>query len=97
MLQISKSPKDSLIYYKGSKYSVPPDYIGKTVRVKEVENKIYIYYNTNLLRIHIIDEKSINYHDENYKQLMLRRVGQKEELDKICEENLKKFDNLLKT
>jgi len=28
---------------------------------------------------------------------MLRRVGQKEELDKICEENLKKFDNLLKT
>jgi len=92
-----KVQKDSLIYYKGSKYSVPPDYIGKTVRVKEVENKIYIYYNTNLLRIHIIDEKSINYHDEDYKQLMLRRVGQKEELDKICEENLKKFDNLLKT
>lgn len=62
-----------------------------------MENKIYIYYNTNLLRIHVIDEKSINYHDEDYKQLMQMRVGPKEELNKICEENLKRFDNLLKS
>ncbi len=42
-------------------------------------------------------KKSINYHDEDYKQLMQMRVGQKEGLNKICEENLKKFDNLLKS
>lgn len=90
-----KVQKDSLVYYKGSKYSVDPKYIGKVVTIKEVENKIYIYFNTELVRIHIISDKRINYHPEDYKQLLSKTIGDGNELEKICEENLKKLDNLL--
>ena len=32
--------KDSLVNYKGRKYSVPPKYIGKDVLLKQIEEKI---------------------------------------------------------
>ena len=38
----AKVSKESLIYYKGSKYSVPPKYINQTLKVKEIDNKLQI-------------------------------------------------------
>ena len=57
---------ESLIYYRGSKYSVPIKYIGLTVKMKELDNKLYIYYNSNLISMHEIDDKIINYLPEDY-------------------------------
>jgi transposase len=34
--------KDSLVNYKGRKYSVPPKYIGKDVLLKQIDNQLYI-------------------------------------------------------
>ncbi len=53
-----------LINYKGSKYSVPKKYINKTLKLKEIDNKLYIYDNTELVVIHEISNKTINYKDE---------------------------------
>ena len=44
--------KDSLITYKNSKYSVPSAYIGKSVYIRETENKLLIYYNTECIAVH---------------------------------------------
>ena len=49
--------KDSLVNYKGRKYSVPPKYIGKDVLLKQIENQLYIYCNIELIRIHQLSNK----------------------------------------
>lgn len=46
-----------LFHYKGSKYSVPKKYIDKTLKVKEIDNKLYVYYNKELIKIHDISNK----------------------------------------
>lgn len=57
-----------LVYYKGSQYSVPAKYINQTVKLNEVDNKLYIYYNKDLIASHKISEKKINYNTEHYKE-----------------------------
>ena len=44
-----KVSKESMITYKGKKYSVPTAYIGKYVTIKEDDFEIYIYYSTNYI------------------------------------------------
>ena len=48
-----------LVYYKGSQYSVPKKYINQTVKLKEVDNKLFIYYNKNLIASHDISTKKL--------------------------------------
>ena len=39
--------------------------------------------------------KRINYHPEDYKQLLSKIIRDGNKLEKICEENLKMLDKLL--
>ena len=48
-----------LVYYKGSQYSVPKKYINRTVKLKEVDNKLFIHYNRNLIASHNISSKKL--------------------------------------
>ena len=61
-----KVQKDSLVYFKGNKYSVPPDYIGKIVNLKVNENYLYIYYITDVISVHEITGKKVNYLSNHY-------------------------------
>ena len=45
-------PPTLLVNYKGNGYSVPKKFINKRVKLIPIENKLYIYYNTDLLVIH---------------------------------------------
>ena len=85
-----------LFYYKGSKYSVPQKYINKTLKVKEIDNKLYVYDNTKLVVIHDISDKKINYLEEHYKEGLSSSIKYKsdEEIDKLVKENLELFDKL---
>ena len=47
-----KVSKESMITYKGQKYSVPTYLIGKLVSVKETNEYIHIYYTSNLVTKH---------------------------------------------
>lgn len=87
--------KDSLINYKGKKYSVPQRYIGKDISLKQIENELHIYFNTELIRIHQINSKNINYIPEDYRSLMSQTIRKEEDLDKIVSENLKILDTFL--
>ena len=42
-----KVSHESMISYQGIKYSVPIQYIGKPITVKDTDNVIYLYYNKN--------------------------------------------------
>lgn len=87
--------KDSLITYKGSKYSVPPQYINNYVTVNNTDNTLYIYYNTNLISVHTLNTKKINYHESDYKELLSVTIKDKDNIDSIAMENLKQLDSLL--
>ena len=44
-----KVTQESMITYKGIKYSVPIQYIGKNINVLEDDNVIHLYYNASLI------------------------------------------------
>ncbi len=86
-----------LVYYKGSQYSVPKKYIGQTVKLNELGNKLYIYYNRDLIATHEICEKKINYLEEHYKEGLSEVLPYYDEdtITKMAEENLKVFERLV--
>ena len=88
-------PQTLLISYKGNGYSVPAKYIGKRVKIYPIDQKLYIYFNTELISIHEISNKKFNYHKEDYRKGILQSIdGQKQDIDKIVEENLRLLDKI---
>ena len=60
---------NSLFNYKSNKYSVPTEYIGKTVTIKVLDDTLYVYYSKKLITTHKISSKKINYITEHHLQL----------------------------
>lgn len=89
-----KVPKDCLITYKGCKYSVNPALAGKLVSLKEEDHNLYIYYNHTLVSTHTITGKPINYLESDYKLILKHSLKNEENIERICEDNLKIFDKL---
>ena len=87
--------KDSLITYKNSKYSVPAAYIGKSVYIRETENKLLIYYNTECIAVHNLSAQRINYVKEHYTELLTPLIDDKATVSSIAEENLRQMDIFL--
>lgn len=93
-----KVQNTSLIYYKGIQYSVPKKYINKTLKIKENENKLYIYDNTELITTHDISTKTINYKEEHYFECLKGSMQNKadSEIEELAKKNLELFDQLTK-
>ena len=99
-MNLSKAVKvqnTSLINYKGCEYSVPSKFINKTLKVKERDNKLYIYNNTELVVIHDISDKKINYKEDHYVEGLKKSMPNKteEDIEKLAKKNLKLFDEIL--
>lgn len=91
-----KVSNESLFYYRGSKYSVPIKFINHTLNLKEEKNKLYVYYNKDLITIHNISENKINYKEKHYIEgmnLLLKNKNQ-EEIEKITKNNLDLLNKL---
>ncbi len=93
----TKVHKDSLITYKGSKYSVPPNYIGKSVTLKEIDNELQIYFNTDLISTHQLSDNKINYNEDDYKEILSRVIKNKsiDDIESLATANLRQFDAFL--
>lgn len=93
-----KVSNESMITYKGKKYSVPTAYIGKYVTVTEGDSTIYIYYSTNFICSYdTLMDCFFNYKEEHYKEILSKSAyGNKtdKELDAIIKKNLEHLDNL---
>lgn len=70
----------SMFNYKGCQYSVPPEYIGKFVSIQTYDGYIHVYYNTNLVTMHHLSSKKLNYTLEHYTAIARKTHVFKEEL-----------------
>ena len=96
--QTRKVAKDSMISYKGNKYSVPVKYIGFDLNVIEKDNSLYIYDNTNFVRCHQILNNPLNYNKEDIKDILasdLLKGADDEKIEAFIANNLSQYDNLL--
>lgn len=87
--------KDSLINYKNCKYSVPSKYINKTVTLNIIEDELHIYFSTDLIAIHKVSDKKMNYLEEHYKELLSVSMKKSEDIDILAMDNLNQLDCLL--
>lgn len=91
-----KVSNESLFYYKGRKYSVPNKFINYTLDIQEDNNKLYVYYNRELITIHDISEKNINYKEEHYIEglsYILKNKTQ-EQIEFLAKRNLENLNRL---
>lgn len=87
-----------LFHYKGCKYSVPQKYINKTLKVKEIDNKLYVYYSKSLVKIHEISDKKINYASDDYVEGLSSTIYNKsqEEIESLAKHNLELLNKITK-
>ena len=89
-----KVPSTFLIEYKGAKYSVPPYLINKTIKYKEVNGMLFIYYKDDLVSVHDLNKSNkFNYHEDHYKNGFLGKLKNNDEIDELTKQNLAKFKN----
>jgi len=88
-------PATLLVSYKGNGYSVPKRFIGKRVKLVPIDNKLYIYFNTELITIHEISFAKINYQQEHYIDVLKQSFhDSNEDITKIATDNLKRLAKL---
>ena len=86
---------DSLVTYQNCKYSVPPEYIGKPVRLLVSDNTLQIYYSTDLIAVHTLSQKRLNYQKNHYQQLLTQTIKDADIVAELAEANLKQMDAFL--
>lgn len=77
----------SMITYLSHQYSVPPEYIGKQVKLQVHDQYIHIYYNTDLIARHAISESKLNVQSDHY-QTILSNAHHYEETEDWAKKNL---------
>ena len=96
--QTRKVAKDSMISYKGNKYSVPVKFIGFDLNVFENDKYLYIYNNIELVRCHEISKNSVNYNKDDVKDILasdLLKGSSEEKIETFISDNLSQYDKLL--
>jgi len=85
-----KVNRQSMISYKSNQYSVPPEYIGKRLKLQVYDNQLHLYYNTDLVTIHEIKKQNLNYHENHYLEISaLTFKNEKYEMIEMAKNNLK--------
>ncbi|URZ07422.1 hypothetical protein CLROS_027600 [Clostridium felsineum] len=92
-----KVNRQSMISYKSNQYSVPPEYIGKKLKLQVYDNQLYIYYNINLVTIHKIQNQKLNYHTNHYAKISALTFNKNSyEMLEIAKDNLKLIGDVYK-
>lgn len=87
--QVKVNPA-AMISVKSNLYSVPPEYIGKTVNYQLHDSNIYVYFNTKLIAVHYLSNRKLNYSHEHYRDILsCTYVGKDiDEISEIAKHNL---------
>jgi len=90
-------PPTLLVSYKGSGYSVPPNFINKRVKLYPIDNKLYIYYNDFLITVHPLSSNKFNYKYNHYYDALSSRISNVDNsIEDMANNNLKLLDNIKK-
>lgn len=92
-----KVNKSSLFSFRSNMYSVPPEYIGKTVRVQVYANQLHVYYSTKLIAVHQLTNQKLNYQETDYLQIARKtfKFGD-DRIREIAKDNLRKIGDQYK-
>ena len=60
------------------------------LNIREELNKLYVYYNKDLITIHNISNNFINYKEEHYNEglISILKNKEQEQIDEIAKKNL---------
>ena len=93
-----KVSNESMITYKGIKYSVPIQYVGKQITVLDEDNVIHLYYNAKLIYSYNKNKKyKYNYKEKDYIEILKHSsfdYKTDQEIKEFIEHNLKSLDNI---
>jgi len=93
-----KVSTESMVRYKGQKYSVSTKYIGQSLTIKEDDDCVQIYYNEDLIESHPKSKKIFNYKPDHVREILksdaLKHYTD-DQIDKFIAENLSAMDLLL--
>ncbi len=90
-----KVTPESMIRYKGKKYSVPTRFIGNYLTVTETEDEIKIYYTQDLVVCHKKSDKFFNYKTEHAFEILksdAMKHATNDDINEFIENSLKKMD-----
>jgi len=97
-VEYRKVTNDSMIVYRGNRYSVPTRFIGSYLGIRIIDNQVHIYDNTEFVRCHIISNNNLNYNNEDkieiLKSDLLFGLNDEEIKNKIDNTNLQVYDFL---
>lgn len=91
--------KESMVNFRKCKYSVDPQYIGKTVDIEltNSENQIQVYYNGELIRTHNISTNQFNYDAEDRIRILqsdLLKGQNRDDIETYIAEHLSQYDSI---
>lgn len=93
-----KVSNESMITYKGIKYSVPIQYVGKQITVLEENNLLYLYYNAEFICSYEKNEKfKYNYKKQDYIDILKHSAFKEkteDDIEKYIEKNLNSLDRI---
>lgn len=82
----------SMIHYKSNQYSVPPEYIDKTLQLQVHDDQIHLYFNTKLVVVHSLSHKKLNYIESHYIAIAKRTLPfEDDKIEEIAKDNLNKI------
>ena len=70
IIEYRKVSQDSMIVYRGNRYSVPTRFIGSYLGIRIIDNQVNIYDNTELIRCHKVTDKNLNYNNEDKIEIL---------------------------
>lgn len=92
-----KVNKSSLFSFRSNMYSVPPEYIGKTVKIQVYANQLYVYYSTKLIAVHQLTNQKLNYQETDYLQITRKSFRfNDDKIREIAKDNLRKIGDRYK-
>ena len=93
-----KVSNESMISYKGIKYSVPIQYVSKNIIVSEEDNVIHLYYNKNLICSYNKNTKCrYNYKEKDYIDILKHssfNTKTDDEINEYIKKNLYSLDGI---
>ncbi len=93
-----KVSKESMISFKGKKYSVPIRYMGKSLTVTESEAQVKIFFSYDLIASFQKSNSVLNYKKEHICEILKSdafKYSDEEEINNYIDNNLKEMDMLI--
>ncbi|MEG1310221.1 MAG: IS21 family transposase [Bacilli bacterium] len=69
-IEYRKVSNESMVVYRGNKYSVPTRFINSYLGLRIIDNQVYIYDNTELVRCHKISNEKFNYNNDDKLEIL---------------------------